>query len=244
MNYLQEIGRYSLLMRQLFVRPDNWAMYRKEIFRQMNNIGVGSLAIIGTISFFVGAVSAIQFAYQMAGQLLSMYLLGFIIRDSMIIELGPTLSGLILAGKVGSNISSELGTMRISEQIDALETMGVNSANYLIAPKVWAAVLIVPPLVVVSAFLGIYGGFLASVNYGIAPGIYEKGLVSWFKEFNLVIMAVKSVVFAFILTSIACYEGYTVKGGAIQIGQASTRAVVHGSILIILFDYIITSMLT
>lgn len=210
----------------------------------MSNIGVGSLAIISTISFFVGAVSAIQFAYQMAGQLLPMYLLGFIIRDSMIIELGPTLSGLILAGKVGSNISSELGTMRISEQIDALETMGINSANYLIAPKVWAAVLIVPPLVVVSAFLGIYGGFLASVNYGIAPGIYEKGLVSWFKEFNLVIMAVKSVVFAFILTSIACYEGYTVKGGAIQIGQASTRAVVHGSILIILFDYIITSMLT
>ena len=207
MSYLQEIGRYTLLMRQLFVRPDNWAMYRKEVFRQMSNIGVGSLAIISTISFFVGAVSAIQFAYQMAGQLLPMYLLGFIIRDSMIIELGPTLSGLILAGKVGSNISSELGTMRISEQIDALETMGINSANYLIAPKVWAAVLIVPPLVVVSAFLGIYGGFLASVNYGIAPGIYEKGLVSWFKEFNLVIMAVKSVDFAFILTSIACYEG-------------------------------------
>lgn len=233
-----------LLMQHLFDRPDNWVMFRRELFRQMNNIGIGSLIIIGLISVFVGAVTAIQFAYQMEGQFFPMYLLGYIIRDSMLIELAPTLSGLVLAGKVGSNLSSELGTMRISEQIDALEIMGVNTANYLVAPKVWAAVLIVPPLVVVSAFLGIYGGYAAAANYGIAPAIYEKGLLSWFKEFNVIIMLVKSVIFPFLLTSIACYEGYFVKGGAIEIGQASTRAVVHGSIMVILFDYIITSIMT
>lgn len=244
MKYLPEIGRYVLLMRHLFDRPDNWMMFRRELFRQMNNIGIGSLIIISIISIFVGAVTAIQFAYQMEGQLFPMYLLGYIIRDSMVIELAPTLSALILAGKVGSNLSSELGTMRISEQIDALEIMGINTANYLIAPKVWASVLIVPALVVVSAFLGIYGGYLAAANYGIAPAIYEKGLLSWFKEFNLVIMIIKSIVFPFLITTIACYEGYFVKGGAIEIGQASTRAVVHGSIMVILFDYIITSLVT
>lgn len=231
-------------MRQLFARPDNWAMYRKEMFRQMNNIGVGSLAIIGTISLFVGAVTAIQFAYQMEGQFFPMYLLGYIIRDSMILELAPTLSCMVLAGKVGSNLSGELGTMRISEQIDALEIMGVNSANYLIAPKVWAAVIIVPPVVIMAAFSGIYGGYLAATNYGIPPALYEKGLMSWFKEFNVLIMLVKSVVFAFTLTSIACYEGYYVKGGAIEIGQASTRAVVNGSIFIIFLDYVIIALMT
>ncbi|HNI45854.1 MAG TPA: ABC transporter permease, partial [Chitinophagales bacterium] len=169
---------------------------------------------------------------------------GFIIRDSVIIELAPTLSGLLLAGKVGSNLSSELGTMRISEQIDALEIMGVNSRNYLLGPKIWAAVLIVPPLIIIAAFLGVSGGYLAAVNTGISPAMYEKGLMYMFKSYNVFIMMVKSTVFAFLVASIACYQGYFVKGGAIEIGKASTRAVVLGSIFIILFDYFITLLLT
>jgi len=165
------------MLRSLFSRPENLSMYRKELFRQMNNIGVGSLLIIGMISLFIGGVTAIQFAYQLKGSFFPLYMLGFIVRDMMIIELAPTLSCLVLAGKVGSNIASELGTMRISEQIDALEIMGINSASYLITPKILAALLIIPPLVIISAFLGIYGGLVASESYGISPALYEKGLI-------------------------------------------------------------------
>ncbi|HNL07007.1 MAG: ABC transporter permease [Chitinophagales bacterium] len=244
MNILEHFGRYMVMLKDLFTRPDNKYMYGKEIFRQMNNIGVGSLLIVGIISLFVGAVTAIQFAYQLDTSFLPPYILGFIIRDSVIIELAPTLSGLLLAGKVGSNLSSELGTMRISEQIDALEIMGVNSRNYLLGPKIWAAVLIVPPLIIIAAFLGVSGGYLAAVNTGISPAMYEKGLMYMFKSYNVFIMMVKSTVFAFLVASIACYQGYFVKGGAIEIGKASTRAVVLGSIFIILFDYFITLLLT
>ncbi len=244
MRFFHHFGAYIQMLKSLFTRPEKLSMYRKELFRQMNNIGVGSLLIIGMISLFIGGVTAIQFAYQLKGSFFPLYMLGFIVRDMMIIELAPTLSCLVLAGKVGSNIASELGTMRISEQIDALEIMGINSAAYLITPKILAAVLIVPPLVVISAFLGIYGGLVAAENYGISPALYEKGLLYIFDSFNVVIMQVKAVVFAFLITSVACYQGYHVKGGALEIGAASTRAVVFGSILVVLFDYIIALLLT
>lgn len=244
MNFLNHLGRYMFMLRDMTARPDNWRMYLLEVFRQMNSIGVGSLIIIGIISFFVGAVTAIQFAYQLEASFLPPYILGFIIRDSVIIELAPTISGLLLAGKVGSNISGELGSMRITEQIDALEIMGINSRNYLLSPKIIASLLIVPPLILIAAFLGIWGGYLAATNYGISPAMYEKGLSYMFKPYNVFIMQVKSVVFAFLITSVSCYQGYFVEGGAIDIGKASTRAVVFSSILIIFFDYIITLLLT
>ena len=231
-------------MRDMLARPENLYMYWKELLRQMNGIGVGSLIIVGVISLFVGAVTALQFAYQMGTTFFPDYLIGFIVRDTMIIELAPTLSGLVLAGKVGSNMASELGTMRISEQIDALEIMGVNPNGYLVMPKIIAAIFIVPPLIVLAAMLGIYGGYWAAENYGISPANYQKGLLYLFDPFNVVIMTVKSVIFAFLIASVACYQGFYVKGGALDIGRASTRAVVYGSILVIFFDYIVALVLT
>ncbi len=244
MNFIAHFGKYIKMLGGIVNRPENLRMYWRETFRQMNHIGVGSLIIVGIISLFIGAVSAIQFAYQLEGSLVPIYMLGYIIRDMMIIELAPTLSCLLLAGKVGSNIASELGTMRISEQIDALEIMGINSTSYLIAPKLIAGIIIIPPLVVISAFLGIYGGLIAAEGYGIPGVMFEKGLLYLFDSFNVFIMLVKAVVFAFILTSVACYQGYYVSGGALDIGKASTRAVVFGSILIIASDYILALLLT
>lgn len=244
MRFLYNLGHYMMMLRSLFTRPENYRMYWRETMRQMNNIGVGSLVIISIISLFVGAVTTIQFAYQLVGSMFPVYLLGFIVRDTMIIELAPTLGCMVLAGKVGSNLASELGTMRISEQIDALEIMGVNSTSYLITPKIIAAVVIVPPLIIISSFLGIFGGLLAAENYGIAPALYTKGLLHMFDEFNVMIMLIKAVVFAFIITSVSCYQGFYVKGGALDIGKASTRAVVHSSILIICWDYLLALLLT
>ncbi|HRI27533.1 MAG TPA: ABC transporter permease [Chitinophagales bacterium] len=244
MKFFYHFGRYVLMMRDMFSIPENYRMYSKELFRQMNGIGIGSLIIVGVISLFVGAVTALQFSYQLGSTFFPEYMIGFIVRDTMIIELAPTLSGLVLAGKVGSNVAGELGTMRISEQIDALEIMGVNPQGYLVMPKILGAIFIVPPLIVLSAMLGIFGGYLAAENYGISPANYQKGLLYLFDPFNVVIMTVKSVIFAFLIASVACYQGFFVKGGALDIGKASTRAVVFSSILVIFFDYIVALVMT
>ncbi len=244
MEILASLGKYAIMLRRMISRPENMRMYWREVLRQMNNIGVGSLVIVGIISFFTGAVTAVQFAAQLLGGWFPPYLLGFIIRDSMIIELAPTLSSLVLAGKVGSNMASELGTMRISEQIDALEIMGINSTAYLVAPKIIASLIIVPPLIILSAYLGIYGGLLAATYAGVAPEMFIKGLRYMFDPYNVFVMQVKAVVFAFLITSVACFYGYYVEGGALEIGRASTKAVVNGSILVVFFDYIIAVLLT
>ncbi|MGB0840105.1 MAG: MlaE family ABC transporter permease [Chitinophagales bacterium] len=242
---LNHIGRYTQMLMGMFSAPENAAMYWKETVRQMVNIGVGSLIIISVISMFMGAVTAVQFAFQLQGSpMVPIYLLGYIIRDMMIIELAPTISCLVLAGKVGSNIAGELGTMRVSEQIDALEIMGINTTSYLIAPKILAGVLIVPLLIILASFLGIFGGMMSADSYGIDAEIFQRGIVYLFEPFNVVIMLIKATVFAFIVTSVSCYQGYYVKGGALDIGKASTRAVVYSSILIIFFDYILASILT
>lgn len=224
-------------------RPEKFSMYWKELMRQMNQIGVGSLIIVGIISLFIGAVTAVQFAYQLGDSFIPEYYVGFIVRDSILIEFAPTITCLVLAGKVGSNIASELGSMRNKEQIDALEIMGVNTKAFLIGPKILAAVLIIPPLVVIAAALGMVGGLFAAKSQDVATEIYVRGLHSWFDAFNVQLMLIKAVAFAFILTSVACYQGYFVKGGSIEMGKASTRAVVYGSILILAFDYLIASIL-
>lgn len=224
-------------------RPEKFSMYWKELMRQMNQIGVGSLIIVSIISLFIGAVTAVQFAYQLGDSFIPQYYVGFIVRDSILIEFAPTITCLVLAGKVGSNIASELGSMRNKEQIDALEIMGVNTKAFLIGPKILAAVLIIPPLVVIAAALGMFGGLFAAKSQGVATEIYVRGLHSWFDAFNVQLMLIKAVAFAFILTSVACYQGYYVKGGSIEMGKASTRAVVYGSILILAFDYLIASVL-
>lgn len=223
--------------------PEKMKMYWTELFRQMNDIGVGSLLIIGIISIFIGAVTAVQFSYQLQDSFIPEYYVGFIVRDSILIEFAPTISCLVLAGKVGSKIASELGSMRITEQIDALEIMGVNTLNYLVGPRILGAVLIIPFLVVIAAALGMVGGMLAANASGIPFETYERGLHSWFEVFNVNLMLVKAVVFAFILSSIACFHGFYVKGGALELGKASTSAVVQASILILTFDYIIAEIL-
>lgn len=237
----EEIGKYVLLLRSLFTRPEKMSMYWKETMRQCVDIGVGSLVIVGIVSTFVGAVTAVQFSNQMMNlDLIPMWWLGYVVRDSMVLELAPTITGLLLAGKIGSNISSELGTMRISEQIDALEIMGVNTPAYLIGPKIIAGLFVMPMLVVIAVFLGILGGMVAGVlGHYYTVTEYIRGNQDSFVPYYANLMLVKAAVFGFIITSVSSYYGYYVKGGALQIGRASTKAVVNSCIIIIIANFLI-----
>lgn len=220
-------------------------MYWKETMRQMDSIGIGSIIIVGIISVFIGAVTAVQFAYQLDGTLVPRWYIGYIVRDSAIIELAPTISCLVLAGKVGSNIAAEIGGMRQKEHIDAMEIMGVNTASYLIMPKIIAALIMIPLLVCMAAFISILGGYLSSVTGGlITDAEYLRGLRSFFNDYNVFMMLIKAIVFAFLLTSVSAYQGYYVSGGSIELGQASTRAVVYSDILILLADFVIALLMT
>ncbi|MBK9492358.1 MAG: ABC transporter permease [Haliscomenobacter sp.] len=242
---LYHFGRYIMMMGTALARPERTYMYYRETTRQMNDIGVGSLVIVILISLFIGAVTAVQFSYQLDGTLVPLYYIGYIVRDSTMIELAPTITCLVLAGKVGSNMSSEIGGMRQKEHIDAMEIMGVNTAGYLVLPKIIAALVVIPLLVAIAAFVSIVGGYLAMVLTGsLSDNDYIMGVRSFFQEYNVFMMFVKAVVFAFILTSVSCYQGYYVKGGSIELGKASTNAVVFSDILILLADYLIASVLT
>ncbi|MFM8488157.1 MAG: MlaE family ABC transporter permease, partial [Bacteroidota bacterium] len=213
-NYLHDLGEYLIMMKHALARPEKFSMYWKETARQMNDIGVGSLLIVCLISVFIGAVAALQFAYQLDGQLIPRYYIGYIVRDLALIELSPTITCLVLAGKVGSNMSAEIGGMRQKEHIDAMEVMGVNTASFLIAPKLVAALVVVPLLVTFSAFVAVIGGYLSSVPTGlITDDEYIRGLRSFFVPYNVFMMYVKSFVFAYILTTVSCYQGYNVNGG-------------------------------
>jgi len=234
-----------MLLRSTISRPEKFSMYWKETMRQMDDIGVGSIVIVSIIAVFIGAVTAVQFAYQLDGTLVPRWYIGYIVRDSAIIELAPTISCLVLAGKVGSNIAAEIGGMRQKEHIDAMEIMGVNTASYLILPRIIAGLVMIPILVCLAAFISILGGYLSSVIGGlITHEEYLRGLRSFFSDYNVLMMIVKSLVFAFILTSVSAYQGYYVKGGSIELGQASTQAVVYSDILILLADYVIALLLT
>jgi len=234
-----------MMMGTAMSKPEKMSMYWKETVRQMYDIGVGSLIIVMLISIFIGAVAAVQFAYQLNGTLVPNYYVGYVVRDLTIIELAPTITCLVLAGKVGSNIAAEIGGMRQKEHIDAMEVMGVNTAAYLITPKVLAALVAIPLLVAIASFLAVAGGHVASVMGGfITNSEYVQGLRAFFVPYNVFMMFVKAVVFAFILTSVSCYQGYYVQGGAIELGKASTNAVVVSDILILLADYLIALILT
>lgn len=239
------LGRYVIMMGNVFSRPEKWRMYWKETLRQMDDIGIGSLIIVCLISIFMGAVAAVQFAYQLDGQLVPRYYIGYIVRDLAIIESAPTITCLVLAGKVGSNMATELGGMRQKEHIDAMEIMGVNTSAFLVMPKVVAALAVIPLLVIFSACIAIMGGYLATVPAGeLTSGEYIRGLRAFFLPLNVKMMLIKSVVFAYLLTTISCYQGYHVKSGSIELGKASTRAVVMSNILILLADYVIAIVMT
>lgn len=238
------IGKYFLLLSRVFKKPDNLKLYWRQIVNEMVSLGLGSLGLIAIISVFMGAVVTIQTVAAIDSPLIPLYTVGFATRQSFILELAPTIMCLILAGKIGSNISSEIGTMRISEQIDALEIMGVNSASYLIFPKIIAALLTVPIIIVYSMFLGILGGWLVGMYSSmLSADDYLYGLRWSFNLFHVVYALIKTLFFAFIITSIPAYHGYYTRGGALEIGKSSTKSVVYSSISILVINYILTQLL-
>jgi len=244
MTIFTELGRYLLMLKGMFSKPENMKVYWKEFMHQCSEIGIGSLGIVVIISFFMGAVSAVQTAYQLVSPIIPKSSIAQIVRDTVILEFSPTLVCIVLAGVVGSKIASELGNMRVSEQIDALEIMGINTKAYLIMPKIVAALLVIPMLVVISAVLGVWGGRIAGIGSGIlSANDYDKGLLSNFLPYNVFFALVKAYTFAFIISSIPAYYGYYVNGGALEIGRASTRSVVVSCIMILFADYILAALL-
>jgi phospholipid/cholesterol/gamma-HCH transport system permease protein len=244
MHVFYDIGKYGLLMMRVFTKPDKWQVFKKQTFIEMENLCLDSLGIVAIISVFMGAVLAIQTAYNITSPWIPQYTIGFTTRASLVLEFCPTIVSLILAGKVGSRISSEIGTMRVTEQIDALDIMGVNSANYLILPKVVACVVLNPFLITISMFLGLIGGWFAAI-FGkvVTSHVYVLGIQSGFVPFEIFYALIKTAVFAFIITSVSGYHGYYTHGGALEVGQSSTRAVVYSSILIILANLVLTQLL-
>jgi len=238
MTFFTHFGSFLLMLKGMFTKPENYKMYWKELMHQCVEIGIGALPIVVIISLFLGAVTTVQTAYQLVSPLVPSSTIAQIVRDSMILELSPTVLSIVLAGVVGSKIASELGNMRISEQIDALEIMGINSKSYLILPKILGAMLVVPCLIIISAVLGIWGGREAGALTGIlAPDIFDIGLRKNLNTYNIVFALYKAYTFSFILSSIPAYFGYYVKGGSLEIGRSSTSAVVVSCILILFADY-------
>ncbi|WP_156306030.1 MlaE family ABC transporter permease [Sphingobacterium endophyticum] len=237
-------GEYILLLKKVFRKPEKMKIYLKEVFHEMTEIGVGSLGLIVIISTFIGAVMTMQIAFQLVSDLIPTSVIGQINRDSNILELGPTISALVLMGKVGSSISSQIGSMRVTEQIDALEIMGINAAGYLILPKIIAGVIMVPVLVIVAIACALVGGLLGGALSGaVTPDDYIEGIRGGFNGFTMVVAMVKATVFGFIITSVPAYKGFHVRGGALEVGQAGTRAVVIGCISILACDYLITALM-
>lgn len=244
MSFFTHLGTYLLMLKGMFTKPENWRMYWKEFMHQCVEIGIGAAPIVVIISLFLGAVTTVQTAYQLVSPLVPASTIAQIVRDSMILELSPTVVSIVLAGVVGSKIASELGNMRISEQIDALEIMGINTKSYLVMPKILAALVVIPCLIVISAVLGIWGGRTAGALSGIlATDIFDIGLRQNLNIYNINFALYKSYTFAFILSSIPAYYGYNVKGGSLEIGRASTSAVVVSCILILCADYALAALL-
>ena len=241
---LAEVGEYTQLMGRVFTLPMRWRMFFRSIVREMYNLGVGSLWIVFIISLFIGAVITIQLSINMTSPLIPRFTIGYSTREIMILEFSSTVMCLILSGKVGSSIASELGTMRVTEQIDAMEIMGVNSANFLILPKIVGFMLFIPVLSIFSMITGILGGYLAcDLTHSTTQEDFVYGLQLFFIPSDIGYSIIKSVVYAFIISSVASYYGYCVKGGALQVGASSTRAVVNSSVLILFWDLLLTNIL-
>jgi len=244
MHTFYHFGRYFMLLHRTFRKPEKWKVFFRQLFRELENLGLNSIGIVLIISFFIGAVLAIQTSYNMENPLLPNYLIGLMVRDTMLLEFSSTIVALILAGKAGSSICSEIGTMRISEQIDAIEIMGVNSASYLILPKVVAAVLFFPLLSILSMFVGIFGGWITIIIKGLTTSAeYIAGLHYSVQFYYIGYSLIKMAVFAFVIASVPAYHGYYVNGGSLEVGKASTRSVVYSSILVLMFNLILTQLL-
>ena len=232
------------MIKGMFTKPENYKMYWKEFMHQCSDLGIGSLGIVSIISVFIGAVSAVQTAYQLVSPVIPLTTIAAIVRDTVILEFAPTLVCIVLAGVIGSKIASELGNMRVSEQIDALEIMGINTKAYLILPKIAAALVTIPLLVIIAMVLGIWGGRLAGVASNILSAeTFDRGLTMGFLPYNVTFALIKSYTFAFIISSIPAYYGYYVKGGALEIGRSSTKSVVVSCVMLLFADYILSQLL-
>lgn len=241
--YLSQIGRYFLMLQEIFKKPTKWSVMRSLIFKEIDDLVIDSLGIVSFISFFVGGVVSIQTALNLTNPLIPKYLIGFATRQSVILEFAPTFISIIMAGKMGSFITSSIGTMRVTEQIDALEVMGVNSLNYLVFPKL-IALLLYPFVIGLSMFLGVLGGWLAAVYGGFASSEeFITGIQTEFIPFHVTYAFIKTIVFAFLLATIPSFHGYYMKGGALEVGKASTVSFVWTSVVIILCNYILTQLL-
>jgi phospholipid/cholesterol/gamma-HCH transport system permease protein len=244
MTNLEHIGKYFMMLKDVFKKPQKWKVFWDLLFREIDDLGLKSLGIVIFIGFFVGGVVAIQTALNVDSPFIPRYLIGFATKRSMILEFAPTFISVILAGKVGSYITSSIGTMRVTEQIDALEIMGINSLNYLVLPKIAAVLLFYPILVILAMILGIFGGWVAGVLTDLFyTEDYIMGIQLEFNPYFVQYAIIKTLVFAFVIVTVASYHGHKVNGGALEVGRASTRAVVWTSVVIVFLNYFLTQML-
>ena len=245
LNYLNTLGQYLILMGRSFSRPERMRMFFKRYVKEMSQLGVDSVGIVLLISFFIGAVICIQMKLNIQSPWMPRWVSGYTTREIMLLEFSSSIMCLILAGKVGSNIASELGTMRVTQQIDALDIMGVNSASYLILPQILGLVTIMPFLVIFSSAMGILGAYAtAYIGHILTPDDLTLGIQHAFKPWFMWMSIVKSLFFAYIIASVSSYFGYTVEGGSVEVGEASTDAVVSSSVLILFSDVFLTQMLS
>ena len=242
MLYIDDIGRYFLMIKMSFFKPSKWKVQRKLIFREINDLIIESIPIVAILSFFIGGVVAIQTALNLSSPFLSKSLIGFATRQSVILEFAPTFMSIIMAGKVGSYITSSIGTMRVTEQIDALEVMGINPLNYLVFPKI-IALLFYPFIITIAMFVAIFGGLVAMTFAGVPSEAFISGIQMDFDPFHVSYAYLKTILFAFILATVPSYHGFYMKGGALEVGKASTLSFVWTSIIIIIVNFVITQLL-
>ena len=243
MGLFNVIGKYVVLMGKVFSRPEHVSVYRRRVLDEMESLGLNSIGIVSLVSVFMGAVLMLQMCINFESPFIPRELMGYATREVMILEFSSTVVALILAGRVGSSIASEIGTMRITEQIDALEIMGVNSASYLILPKIIATMIFFPLLAVLSIIVGLIGGYVITLVTGIVIiDTYIEGLQMDFKIFSVVYALIKMIVYAFIITSISGFYGYYARGNSLEVGRASTKAVVVSSVVILMMDLVITQI--
>lgn len=241
---MRGIGKYFIFLGNLFIKREPIKTYIKQILDECIKVGIDSLVIVTIVSTFIGAVTCIQTAYNLVSPLIPRYVISLVVRDMTLLELAPTITAIVFAGKVGSNIAGELGTMKISEQVDALEVMGINSVSFLGLPKIIACLIMYPMLVILAGFLAILGGYLAGTITGVVtPQDYIYGIRADFIEFNVTFALIKSFVFAFLVSSISSFKGFNTTGGALEVGQSSTSAVTNSCIAILVADYLLAELL-
>jgi phospholipid/cholesterol/gamma-HCH transport system permease protein len=244
LDFISHVGKFFLLMVRVFKKPEKNSIYWRQLIHEIDKLGIQSIAIVSVISVFMGGIVTLQLCYNMVSPLMPDYIIGLGNRDTLILEFSSTVLSLMLAGKIGSNIATEIGSMRVTEQIDSMEIMGVNSASYLILPKIIAVVFFCPFLYILSVTCGIFGGLLTGPMSGaLTLSTYLNGVTHLFVPYYVTFSVIKILVFGFLIATVPAYLGYYVQGGALEVGKASTQSVVSTSILILFFDLILTQLL-